>query len=112
MVATAGTTNTGAIDPLDEIADVCTRHGLWLHVDGAYGAPPVLLLDGFEAARDGLALYAPVDAGLVLIRDGGAARDTFSLVPPYLRTAGTRTGRAARCGSPSTGSSRPARSGH
>ncbi len=104
VVATAGTTNTGAIDPLDEIADVCARHGLWLHVDGAYGAPAVLLLDGFEAARDGLAradsvavdahkwLYAPVDAGLVLIRDGGATRDTFSLVPPYLRTDGDEDG--------------------
>jgi aromatic-L-amino-acid decarboxylase len=98
VVATAGTTNTGAIDPLGEIARVCARHGLWLHVDGAYGAPPILLLDGYEAARDGLAqadsvavdahkwLYAPVDAGLVLLRDGGAARDTFSLVPAYLRT--------------------------
>ena len=104
VVATAGTTNTGAIDPLDEIADVCARHGLWLHVNGAYGAPAVLLLDGFEAARDGLAradsvavdahkwLYAPVDAGLVLIRDGGATRDTFSLVPPYLRADGDEDG--------------------
>ena len=104
VVATAGTTNTGAIDPLDEIAEVCARHGLWLHVDGAYGAPPVLLLDGFEAAREGLAradsvavdahkwLYAPVDAGLVLLRDGGTARDTFSLVPAYLRTDGDEDG--------------------
>jgi len=104
VVATAGTTNTGAIDPLDEIAAVCGRHGLWLHVDGAYGAPPVLLLDGYRAARDGLAradsvavdahkwLYAPVDAGLVLLRDGGVARDTFSLVPAYLRTDGDEDG--------------------
>jgi len=73
-------------------------------VDGAYGAPPILLLDGYEAARDGLAqadslavdahkwLYAPVDAGLVLLRDGGAARDTFSLVPAYLRTDGDEDG--------------------
>jgi len=80
------------------------RPGELVHVDGAYGAPPVLLLDGFEAARDGLAradsvavdahkwLYAPVDAGLVLIRDGGAARDTFSLVPPDLRTDGGEDG--------------------
>jgi glutamate/tyrosine decarboxylase-like PLP-dependent enzyme len=67
-------------------------------VDGAYGAPPILLLDGYQTARDGLAqadslavdahkwLYAPVDAGLVLLRDGAVARDTFSLVPAYLRT--------------------------
>jgi glutamate/tyrosine decarboxylase-like PLP-dependent enzyme len=98
VVATAGTTNTGAIDPLGEIGRVCARHGLWLHVDGAYGAPPILLLDGYRTARDGLAradslavdahkwLYAPVDAGLVLLRDGATARDTFSLVPAYLRT--------------------------
>jgi glutamate/tyrosine decarboxylase-like PLP-dependent enzyme len=104
VVATAGTTNTGAIDPLAEIADTCARHGLWLHVDGAYGAPPVLLLDGYQAARDGLAradslavdahkwLYAPVDAGLVLLRDGAMARDTFSLVPAYLRTDGDEDG--------------------
>ena len=104
VVATAGTTNTGAIDPLGEIAAVCARHGLWLHVDGAYGAPPILLLDGYEAARDGLAradslavdahkwLYAPVDAGLVLLRDGAVARDTFSLVPAYLRTDGDEDG--------------------
>lgn len=104
VVATAGTTNTGAVDPLAEIAAVCAGHGLWLNVDGAYGAPPILLLDGYQAARDGLAradslavdahkwLYAPVDAGLVLVRDGGAARDTFSLVPAYLRTDGDEDG--------------------
>jgi aromatic-L-amino-acid/L-tryptophan decarboxylase len=104
VVATAGTTNTGAIDPLSEIAGVCARYGLWLHVDGAYGAPPILLLDRYETVRDGLAradslavdahkwLYAPVDAGLVLLRDGAAARDTFSLVPAYLRTDGDEDG--------------------
>jgi glutamate/tyrosine decarboxylase-like PLP-dependent enzyme len=104
VAATAGTTNTGAIDPLGEIAGVCARHGLWLHVDGAYGAPPILLLDGYQPARDGLAradsvavdahkwLYAPVDAGLVLLRDAAAARDTFSLVPAYLRTDGDEDG--------------------
>jgi len=104
VVATAGTTNTGAIDPLGQIADVCARYGVWLHVDGAYGAPPILLLDRYRTVRDGLAradslavdahkwLYAPVDAGLVLLRDGAAARDTFSLVPAYLRTDGDEEG--------------------
>src|SRR5260370_39156652 len=42
VIASAGTVNTGAIDPLDEIADVCTKHNVWLHVDGAYGAPAIL----------------------------------------------------------------------
>ncbi|HEU0298656.1 MAG TPA: pyridoxal-dependent decarboxylase [Longimicrobium sp.] len=97
VVASAGTVNTGAIDPLDEIADVCARHGVWLHVDGAYGAPAILL-DEFRPALRALAradsvaidphkwMYVPVDAGLVLVRDAQAMRDAFSLVPPYLRT--------------------------
>jgi aromatic-L-amino-acid decarboxylase len=42
VIANAGTVNSGAIDPLDEIADVCARHKVWLHVDGAYGAPAIL----------------------------------------------------------------------
>jgi len=99
VIASAGTVNTGAIDPLDEIADVCARHGLWLHVDGAYGAPAIL--SGRYAKQlaalsraDSLALdphkwlYVPVEAGLVLVRDGEAMRAAFSLVPPYLRTDG------------------------
>lgn len=100
VVASAGTVNTGAVDPLDAIAAVCKRHDVWLHVDGAYGAPAVLLLDEWARARSGMAhadsvaldphkwLYVPVDAGLVLFRDEPAVRDTFSLVPPYLRTGG------------------------
>jgi glutamate/tyrosine decarboxylase-like PLP-dependent enzyme len=103
VVASAGTVNTGAIDPLDAIADVCARHGVWLHVDGAYGAPAVLLDEYREPLRalaraDSVAvdphkwLYVPVDAGMVLVRDGGALRDAFSLVPPYLRTDGDEQG--------------------
>jgi len=100
VIASAGTVNTGAVDPLADIAAACAEHDVWLHVDGAYGAPAVLLLDEWAAARAGLAradsialdphkwLYVPVDAGLVLFRDGAIARDTFSLVPPYLRTGG------------------------
>jgi aromatic-L-amino-acid decarboxylase len=100
VIASAGTVNTGAVDPLRDIAAVCAEHDVWLHVDGAYGAPAVLLLDAWETARAGLAeadsialdphkwLYTPVDAGLILFRDEAIARDTFSLVPPYLRTGG------------------------
>jgi aromatic-L-amino-acid decarboxylase len=96
VVATAGTTSTGAIDPLDEIADVCARHDVWLHVDGAYGAPAVLS-QRFRRDLAGLAradsvavdphkwLYVPIDAGVLLVRDPGRLRDTFSLVPAYLR---------------------------
>jgi aromatic-L-amino-acid decarboxylase len=97
IVASAGTVNTGAIDPLDAIADVAARHGVWLHIDGAYGAPAILT-DQYRhtlaplARADSVAvdphkwLYVPVDAGMVLVRDARALRDTFSLVPAYIRT--------------------------
>ena len=49
VIASAGTTNTGAVDPLDELADFCAAAGLWLHVDGAYGAPAVLTEQGARA---------------------------------------------------------------
>jgi aromatic-L-amino-acid decarboxylase len=95
--------NTGVIDPLDAIADVCARHGVWLHIDGAYGAPAILLPDYAPvlapmARADSLALdphkwlYVPLDAGLVLVKDASAMRDAFSLVPPYLRTDGREHG--------------------
>ena len=97
VAASAGTTNTGAIDPLTELADLCAAHGVWLHVDGAYGAPAILTTRYHDvlsplARADSVALdphkwlYVPVEAGLVLVRSGAAMRDTFSLVPPYLRT--------------------------
>lgn len=103
VIASAGTVNTGAIDPLDEIANVCARHQVWLHVDGAYGAPSVLdgeyakKLSGLSRA-DSLALdphkwlYVPVEAGMVLVRDGRHMRAAFSLIPPYLQTDGKTEG--------------------
>jgi glutamate/tyrosine decarboxylase-like PLP-dependent enzyme len=103
-MASVGTVNTGAIDPIDAIADVCAEHGVWLHVDGSYGGPAVLLLDRYASTGAALArvdslaldphkwLYTPVDAGLVLLRDRALARDAFSLVPPYLRTDGDPDG--------------------
>ncbi len=103
VIASAGTVNTGAIDPLDEIADVCTKHKVWLHVDGAYGAPAILTgqygkqLSALSRA-DSLALdphkwlYVPVEAGVVLVRDARHMRATFSLVPPYLQTDGKMEG--------------------
>src|SRR5262245_36834482 len=80
VIANAGTTNTGAIDPLDELADICQRENLWLHVDGAYGAAACLsergrkLLAGIERA-DSLSLdphkwlFQPFEIGCVLARD-------------------------------------------
>ncbi|MEV7012060.1 aminotransferase class V-fold PLP-dependent enzyme [Streptosporangium sp. NPDC051022] len=89
VVGTAGTTNTGAVDPLAGIAGIAGEFGLWFHVDGAYGAPARLdpakrrLLDGIELA-DSLTvdahkwLYAPVDCGVLLYRDGAHARRAFA----------------------------------
>ena len=96
VAASAGTVNTGAIDPLAMIGDVCRREQLWLHVDAAYGGPAALVADvahwydGLERA-DSVAIdphkwmYVPVECGCALVRDARAMRDTFSLVPPYLR---------------------------
>ena len=95
--------NTGAIDPLSDIAEVCREEDVWLHVDGAYGAPAVLSAKyaaELEAVclADSVALdphkwmCVPVEAGLVLIRHADAQRSAFSLVPPYLRTDGSQAG--------------------
>ena len=95
IVVSVGTVNTGAIDPIDAIADVCEAENLWLHLDGAYGAVGILadqareLYTGIERA-DSLALdphkwlYVPIECGCALVKDSQAMRDTFSLVPPYL----------------------------
>ncbi len=103
VVATLGTTNTGAIDDLDAIADVCAQHAVWMHVDAAYGGPAVLL-DAFADARRGLSradsaaldphkwMFVPVEAGFVAVRDADAMRSAFSLVPPYIRTTGNASG--------------------
>jgi glutamate/tyrosine decarboxylase-like PLP-dependent enzyme len=95
--ASAGTVNTGAIDPLAAIADVCARERLWLHVDGAYGAfgvldPEIAPRYAGLARADSVAvdphkwLSVPVECGAALVRDGALLRDAFSLVPAYLRT--------------------------
>jgi aromatic-L-amino-acid/L-tryptophan decarboxylase len=89
VVGSSGTVNTGAIDPLAEIAEVAREYGLWFHVDGAYGALAALdqrkrpLFAGIERA-DSLSLdahkwlYTPIDAGCLLFRDEAAARNAFA----------------------------------
>jgi glutamate/tyrosine decarboxylase-like PLP-dependent enzyme len=106
-VATAGTVNTGAIDDLAALADLCVEEDLWLHVDGAFGALIALSeslkphLAGIERA-DSLAfdfhkwLHVPYDAGCVLVRRGELHRAAFALTPEYLR----RTGRGLAGGDP------------
>jgi glutamate/tyrosine decarboxylase-like PLP-dependent enzyme len=88
VVANAGTVNTGAVDPLNEVAEVAADYDLWLHVDGAYGALAAMdstkraLFAGIDRA-DSVSLdphkwlYAPVDAGCLLFRDEQAVRSVF-----------------------------------
>jgi aromatic-L-amino-acid/L-tryptophan decarboxylase len=103
VAASAGTVNTGAIDDLEAIAGICRARDLWFHVDGAYGAAAVLSSQYCDrlaslSRADSVALdphkwlYVPVEAGLVLVRDGATLRSAFSLVPPYLRTDGDPRG--------------------
>jgi glutamate/tyrosine decarboxylase-like PLP-dependent enzyme len=89
IVGSAGTVNTGAVDPLYEIADVATEFHLWFHIDGAYGALAALdetkrpLFRGLERA-DSISLdphkwlYVPIDSGCLLFRDEAQARAAFS----------------------------------
>ena len=97
MVGSAGTVNTGAVDPLDELADFCAEQGLWLHVDGAYGAFGILdpnvthLYTGLERANSVALdphkwLATPIECSCAIVQKGDLLRETFSLVPPYLRT--------------------------
>ena len=95
VVGNAGTVNTGAIDPLDELASFCRRESLWFHVDGAYGAMAAIcpelapLFSGMEAG-DSLAadphkwLYVPYEAGATLVREPGRLAATFRRFPEYL----------------------------
>lgn len=95
IVATAGTVVAGAIDPLEEIAALAKSEGLWLHIDGAYGALAAIALP--EALKGlGLAdslsldahkwLYQPVDCGCLLYRDAQAARKAFAHSDDYVST--------------------------
>ena len=95
VVASAGTTTTGSIDPLIEVADVCEEFGLWLHVDGAYGALASLAIpDAFQGLEraDSLSLdphkwlYQPAGCGCLLYRDSSAAKHAFSHSGEYAKT--------------------------
>jgi aromatic-L-amino-acid/L-tryptophan decarboxylase len=95
VVASAGTVATGAVDPLARVADVAAREGLWLHVDGAYGALAAMVVpERFEglARADSLSLdahkwlYQAVDCGCLLFRDRTAARRAFSHTGDYTRS--------------------------
>ena len=98
LIGNAGTVNTGAVDPLDCLADIAERHDMWFHVDGAYGALACLVPEARTqftglARADSLTLdphkwlNTPFEAGCILTRDWRDLGDTFSLIPPYLRGA-------------------------
>jgi glutamate/tyrosine decarboxylase-like PLP-dependent enzyme len=101
LCASAGSTNTGAVDPLGDLADVCASERLWLHVDAAYGGFAALtpkgraVLAGIDRA-DSVTLdphkwlYQPLECGSVLIRDGALLERTFAIHPDYLDSEATR----------------------
>ncbi len=96
VIASAGTTNTGAVDPLPGIAALCRAQDIWLHIDGAYGAAAAVsargreLMPGLELA-DSLSLdphkwlFQPFETGCILVRNLAHLRDTFRILPEYLK---------------------------
>jgi aromatic-L-amino-acid decarboxylase len=96
VVASAGTTNTGAVDPLADVAEIAREHGLWLHVDGAYGGPFQMiergrrLFRGIEEA-DSItldphkAMFLPYGTGSLLVRDGRLLREAHYVGADYLQ---------------------------
>ena len=99
VIASAGTVDTGSVDPLAEIADICARYGLWLHVDGAYGGLFALcdegrrILKGIERADSVVldphkTMFLPYGTGAVLTRDGRYLLGSFSASADYLQPLG------------------------
>jgi aromatic-L-amino-acid decarboxylase len=97
VVATAGTTLTGAIDPLDAIADICAEHGVWMHVDGAYGLPAASVMPERFAGLDRADsvtvdahkwMFVPKACGIVMVRDEAALAAAFGHETSYI--PGTR----------------------
>ncbi len=98
VVATVGTTSTTSIDPVPEIASVCEREGLWLHVDAAYAGSAAAIpeyrhiLDGCAQADSVVVnqhkwLFTPIDCSALYVRDPDVLTGAFSLVPEYLQTS-------------------------
>ena len=104
VVANAGTTNTGAIDPLTDIAQICREQKMWMHVDGAYGAAAAIcdrgakLLDGIGHA-DSITLdphkwlFQPYAMGCLLVRNAGTLRGFFHAMPEYMQDTEAETER-------------------
>jgi aromatic-L-amino-acid/L-tryptophan decarboxylase len=99
VIASAGTVSTGAIDPLEQIAEICKQHNIWFHIDGAYGAVSACVPSvSNQLAGIGLAdsvamdahkwLYVPFEAGCVLVRDRNHLTDTFAHETTYYPKTG------------------------
>lgn len=99
-VATVGTTSTTSVDPVPEIAAICRRENLWLHVDAAYAGVGAMVpelrakMPGLELADSIVTnphkwLFVPVDCSLLFVRDVELLKETFSIVPHYLTTSET-----------------------
>jgi glutamate/tyrosine decarboxylase-like PLP-dependent enzyme len=99
VIASAGTIDTGSVDALDAIANVCARHGIWFHVDGAYGGLFALCDEGRQKLRgieraDSVALdphktlFLPYGTGAVLVRDGNQLLHAFSATADYITPLG------------------------
>lgn len=98
VIASAGTTDVGAVDPLDEIADICEQHDLWFHIDGAYGGF-FIMLDETKALYKGMeradsvvvdphkGLFLPYGTGAVLVRNGKQLFDSQHMEASYLQDA-------------------------
>lgn len=103
-IGVAGTTNSGAVDDLEGVADICDKHDLWYHVDAAYGGPAARvagvssLFRGLDRA-DSLVvnphkwMYVPFEAGGALVKNPDHLRATFSTVPDYLKSDRVDDGR-------------------
>src|SRR3990172_9421667 len=98
VVATAGTIGSGAVDPLEELSEVCREMGIWLHVDGAYGAlaavaPSGAFLRAGLAGADSLSLdphkwlFVPIDTSCLLVKDVASMRGFLRVIPEYLKVS-------------------------
>ncbi|MES1243436.1 MAG: pyridoxal-dependent decarboxylase [Acidobacteriota bacterium] len=97
VVASVGTTSTTSVDPVPEIAEICAREGIWLHVDAAYAGSAAICpelrarMPGIERADSIVSnphkwLFTPVDCSILWVKDPAQLRSAFSLIPDYLRT--------------------------
>lgn len=102
VIPTIGTTSTSSIDPVDAVADVCEKYGLWLHVDAAYAGSAAIVPEmqhyfkGCERADSIVTnphkwLFTPFDLSVLYCRDPNALKQAFSLVPEYLKTSDEST---------------------